>query len=96
MNRQQRRAKGREAAQPRFVSPVIHMTDAETHHYFVMDADAMRPMCDDAGRIEVYTSRERAIAVAEARNFAGAMAVIGMGDEKWAAFQANESYVLAN
>jgi hypothetical protein len=72
-------------------SNVISVTGVPTHHFFVMD-DVGIPMCNSAGEILVYTSRENAIREANRRG--GSCIVAGMGDAKWAMFQREERYVV--
>src|SRR4051812_14966014 len=66
----------------------LKVTDRSTHHFFVVDALLMVPIVTDPdGTILVYTDRAKAQAEGHKRARGGVIATIGMGDEKWEAFQ---------
>lgn len=73
---------------------LIRVTGNATHHFFAVLPHSMLPIEQDQdGVITVYT--DRAKCEAGARKIVGAVvaiAVVGMGDEKWALFQREEKY----
>lgn len=71
------------------------VTNNPTHHFFAVDATSGAPLCDGSGAVYVWTNRALAMQIGEARRRGrNAVAVIGMGDEKWALFQAEVRHVL--
>jgi hypothetical protein len=70
---------------------VIHveLTDVATHHFFAVDPISGDFLMVDPDRgVAVYTDRDRCMEDARAAYPDGMFGVGGMGDEKWALFQA--------
>ena len=78
----------------------IQVTNSPTHHFFVGDPRAgFRPLlCDASGKkVLVFTNRDKAEKVAVEKLGLGAFfAIVGMGDEKWRLFQAEEQFLLVD
>jgi hypothetical protein len=70
------------------------ITGNPTHHYFVVDPVSFMPILTDPdGTILVFTDRDVAVREGHARLGQNAtIAVIGMGNEKWAMFQREEKF----
>lgn len=85
---------GRGVKNDRFMSDVVPISGNVTHHYFIVDED-FEPVRDFDGKIFVFTSRPFAMAWGHANTplpCPESFGVVGMGDEKWAMFQAEEDY----
>jgi hypothetical protein len=87
-----------------YMTPRYRLTDADTHHFFVMDMphaaaglDDGNPLRNQYGKILVFLSRAAAIAFGQSLGRPKAVYVtIGMGDEKWKLFQAENEYAIVN
>lgn len=79
-----------------FRTGVIKVTGKETHHFLALWARSMRPVVKDKqGRDIVFLNRNQC--EKEVRKVVGKkanLAIIGMGDENWAAFQREMSHVM--
>jgi hypothetical protein len=70
-----------------------NVTGVECNRFIVCDASVQRALEDSDGRVLVFLSQQAAQFGAELAGL-GSYAVIGMGDEKWKLFQAEQKYVV--
>lgn len=72
----------------------VRVTNVKTHHFFVVEHATGEMLRDAEGAILVWTDRSVAMAMGETLWPNRTVGVVGMGDEKWALFQAEERHVV--
>jgi hypothetical protein len=72
----------------------VNVTGVQTHHFFAVHPDTFMPTVRDPdGSILVYTDRNQAEDEAHERlGEDTVVCIVGMGDDKWAMFQAEQKY----
>lgn len=77
-----------------FSTNCISVTGEDCHHFFVSNASFSETIKDDKGCTLIWDTREAATSFAWRDQSFMPFAVVGMGDEKWTLFQAEEKFIL--